>query len=1273
MAQVNLDVPGATPFFYLLISGIGVKESGEYKQLYTFTRMPTWSPTSTQKFIDGLYVPGSWSQSADVWGGVATASGLTLEIQDQPKQDGTAGNIWAELFALYRWTTSRTTYPQTFMTETMRPTDRIMWVQDTNSFPGTSAPNADRTIFVGMETMRYDRTAWQDFSPHADIPGDTRPNGYAFVNVTRNLFPAADDLPLEHVVQAIADGRQPIVTTVPRTMFGRMCALYVGLAHPDGTYTAEADCLRLWAGPIQQAEWVSGSGLWRLQCDSLLSLLDRRACSYLGKRRGWDEAKAGLDGPTTPAAHTTIVDYGLSPYDTNHIHPPSLTGYVDNAITIKIYRVSGGTTYVYALETIRFEGPLHSEQELWDRLSQWLQIHFNFTLAGFTFGTDVTLVEDGSIVQFDFRVVNYSVNPEGFSVRITMGAAIAWVLGYTDDGRRGIDTVREYAASEDTADRYEVAVPADFGYIGAGFWAREKQYDYDGSDGEGGALPVVTTRWFLGDARPWLTAPEGQGDGVGLAVMVGNRRLLRYWHKAEAHPYPYVSNRSTTAPTVPALYGVNNYLNKSDAADYGPNNWPRRFGQGARKKDFTDEKNVQQVLAPNPDSGIITTILHLMLSTGQGIHWVGADIYDGSTLATQAASLNGPYDVFHSGMGVAIPAGLVDTASFASVAASIPAELQRRSYVWKEGFSLKDLINAEGRLLGFNVVVRNGKIACVRVPSLATVTDTAIAGSFTIGGSNTLQLTEDLRGGMDRTSSMLTSKNVINAYTVKHGYDIANDRLQHTTNVTFPVSQMESGTTRALTMENKGLYGDSLSQTQAMLDVALAQRQALYGLPMWTYRRSYVYRLWPVMAPGQVVSLSDGRPPDVGVPDPFAGTLGLTNAKAAVLSCTYDYKGANGQVELLLYSIGNANTTTIGVSDGTITPATDGTTTTTTGIALDSDSSRGDGGWEASTERLYVTFNAYSSDDVAGVEQGMRLRVTDMTPDDPDDPPTAWVTVSGTVYSHVDGSYVTLAGQDLDAMLPGGWQSSHQYTAVEDPYGGTVPTDTQFYFRIATASGSNFGKMTRDDSSGITATISGTGFTVGTNTPPKFRALQYGAEVGGFSAGAPIMTPDNAAANCYRSEGTITGTFPAGTWTVNVWVQAVTSGSTHDGGFIVRLYKGANADGTGATEISGGDLTGSAVTNLTTAAAQNSTASASLAAVTFSNEYLFLSMTWAITGAGGSASDDVLVKVGQTSAVWSGIVAPLLGSAATSPSSRTMISSSDTSLIGDLGRWDPLT
>jgi hypothetical protein len=75
----------------------------------------------------------------------------------------------------------------------------------------------------------------------------------------------------------------------------------------------------------------------------------------------------------------------------------------------------------------------------------------------------------------------------------------------------------------------------------------------------------------------------------------------------------------------------------------------------------------------------------------------------------------------------------------------------------------------------------------------------------------------------------------------------------------------------------------------------------------------------------------------------------------------------------------------------------------------------------------------------------------------------------------------------------------------------------------------------------------------------------------------PDAAPDNTLGDCWRSENTMKGSFAISPWSFHFPVRSDTAGGTQDGRVRVRLWKGTDPTGSGATEITTETLLGAIV------------------------------------------------------------------------------------------------
>jgi hypothetical protein len=129
--------------------------------------------------------------------------------------------------------------------------------------------------------------------------------------------------------------------------------------------------------------------------------------------------------------------------------------------------------------------------------------------------------------------------------------------------------------------------------------------------------------------------------------------------------------------------------------------------------------------------------------------------------------------------------------------------------------------------------------------------------------------------------------------------------------------------------------------------------------------------------------------------------------------------------------------------------------------------------------------------------------------------------------------------------------------------------------------------------------------------------------------GTPVTTA--GAGDCLRSTNALTGSFASGNWQVHFCVRGVTQAGTQDGRIRFRLLRGANADGSGATDISGAQQQGSLVSNLLSTVTQDSSLTFNPGVINVANEFIFIQLAWERTGAGGMTTTDVAMRIGNAS------------------------------------------
>lgn len=185
-------------------------------------------------------------------------------------------------------------------------------------------------------------------------------------------------------------------------------------------------------------------------------------------------------------------------------------------------------------------------------------------------------------------------------------------------------------------------------------------------------------------------------------------------------------------------------------------------------------------------------------------------------------------------------------------------------------------------------------------------------------------------------------------------------------------------------------------------------------------------------------------------------------------------------------------------------------------------------------------------------------------------------------------------------------------------------------FTIRNALAGNFQRIS--EGSAGTEVFTSARWSVGTLGASNFGYLLAQGDQTTFGATAIPNTdvPGTATGDSFRTDVPISGSFASGNWTIAPRVAGAVSISTLDGRIRMRVFKSANADGSGATELTSGVLIGTTVTDLGSTA-QASTITWAAPEIVLANEYLFFRTAWEITGAGGSASDGVRLIGGGAS------------------------------------------
>lgn len=128
--------------------------------------------------------------------------------------------------------------------------------------------------------------------------------------------------------------------------------------------------------------------------------------------------------------------------------------------------------------------------------------------------------------------------------------------------------------------------------------------------------------------------------------------------------------------------------------------------------------------------------------------------------------------------------------------------------------------------------------------------------------------------------------------------------------------------------------------------------------------------------------------------------------------------------------------------------------------------------------------------------------------------------------------------------------------------------------------------------------------------------------------------PNNSIGNCFRSPAPLNGLFQTGTWTLDFeLILSSNPGNLPDGRIRMKIYKSSDPTGnTGMTLVSGTDAAPLALSNIVdiSPTAKSSSLSLSLGSITMNNDYLFFMVMYESTSAGGSSSENVLIRKNST-------------------------------------------
>lgn len=190
---------------------------------------------------------------------------------------------------------------------------------------------------------------------------------------------------------------------------------------------------------------------------------------------------------------------------------------------------------------------------------------------------------------------------------------------------------------------------------------------------------------------------------------------------------------------------------------------------------------------------------------------------------------------------------------------------------------------------------------------------------------------------------------------------------------------------------------------------------------------------------------------------------------------------------------------------------------------------------------------------------------------------------------------------------------------------------TQLNFRVQNALAGTFRAM--DEADAAAATVGG--WKVGKSSAGTSSELTVGTESTGFTSNTTTPKPTGlvtgSSPNAWRSVNPYSGSFDTTAWSIKVAVRSVSNAFSGAGRARVRVFASANADGTGARELTAATQVGTTAGPGSTSADVISTVTwTPAAAINLSNEYIFIAVAWEIVTASGSNNADADIRTGSS-------------------------------------------
>ena len=168
------------------------------------------------------------------------------------------------------------------------------------------------------------------------------------------------------------------------------------------------------------------------------------------------------------------------------------------------------------------------------------------------------------------------------------------------------------------------------------------------------------------------------------------------------------------------------------------------------------------------------------------------------------------------------------------------------------------------------------------------------------------------------------------------------------------------------------------------------------------------------------------------------------------------------------------------------------------------------------------------------------------------------------------------------------------------------------YFKDVAPSGATTSRALQDGGTAPTGALTTTGWTVARLTATNLSAMLAGTKRASNTFAATDAIGTFAASASWRSENTMNGVFANTNWSLAFRIRCSVA-SAQTGSIKIRVWKSANADGSGATQLTSAVLTGTTTAVLSTSASAGSTVTWTPGGtITLANEYLWVQCEWNI-------------------------------------------------------------